>query len=218
MHASVERMGIILQDVFFFKNYRKTAEEVVKSCKFCLQTKPSLQAKPPIFPSRLHFYPRKTLSIDLVHISAALDNVVLTAIDLFSNFVIYIPIKKGYTSLTIAKTLIERVFTFFGTVKTLVTDNESTLISPMLVDIAMMLNCKHFSMVPRQSTSQGRVELSNKLLLQALRYFKTHTSITDQNLGMLCALSGHFLNSIQSPNMIASPYYIMFGSHPQMCS
>ena len=213
MHASVDKMGMILQDVFLFKKFRKTAEDVIRNCAFCLQTKPSLQAKPPIFPSRLHFYPRKTLSIDLVHISAALDNVVLTVIDLFSNFVIYIPIKKGYSSLTIAKTLIERVFTFFGSVKTLVTDNESTLISPLLVDIAMILNCKHFSMVPRQSTSQGRVELSNRLLLQA-RYFKTHTRITDQNLGMLCALSGHFLNSIKSPSMIASPYYIMFGSHP----
>ena len=214
MHASVDKMAVILKSVFFFQNFKKSALQVVKECKFCLQFKPNQLGQQPIFKSRLLFYPRKVISIDLVHISANLEHCVLTVVDLFSNFLIYIPILKGYTAVTIAKLLIERVFAYFGNVNSIVTDNEKSLISPMIVDIIQLLHCKHFSIVPRQSTSQGRVELSNKLLLQAFRYFKQFVTITDFNLGMLCALGGHFLNSIKSPAMPASPYYIMFGSQP----
>ena len=77
----------------------------------------------------------------------------------------------------------------------------------MILDIIQLLHCKKNSIVPRQSTSQGRVELSNKLLLQAFRYFKQFVTIIDFNLGMICALGGRFLNSIRSPTMPASPYY-----------
>ena len=50
--------------------------------------------------------------------------------------------------------------------------------------------------------------------MKAFRYFKTFTQITNENIGTLCALAGHFMNSIRSPQMIESPYYLMFGCEP----
>ena len=214
MHSSKEKMGIILKNVFLFKNFDTTAKQIIKNCTFCQQNKPARVGDVPIFPNKLQFFPRKNISIDLVHISANLENVILTVIDLFTNFVIFIPVKKGYTSITIARTIVERIFSFIGTASVIITDNEKSLISPLLVNIAMLLNCQHFSIVPRQSTTQGSVECYNKLLLKAFRYFKTITQITDENIGTLCALAGHFMNSVKSPKMIKSPYFLCLDVNP----
>ena len=95
-------MAVILKSVLFFQNFKKSALQVVKECKFCCQFKPNQLGQQLIFKSRLLFYPRKVISIDLVHISANLEQCVLTVVDLFSNFFIYIPILKGYTAIKIA--------------------------------------------------------------------------------------------------------------------
>ena len=144
-----------------------------------------------------------------------LSQCVLTVIDLFNNFVIYLPIAKNYTSYTIAQLLIEHVFNWVGSVSVLLTDNGKTLISPLLIDIFQLLNIKHYSICPRQSTTQGRVELANKLLLKSFRYVSKIVTISDLNLGMLCAITGLFLNNLQTPKMPCSPYFIMFGTEPK---
>ena len=41
MHASVDKMAVILKSVFFFQNFKKSALQVIKDCKFCLQFKPN---------------------------------------------------------------------------------------------------------------------------------------------------------------------------------
>ena len=86
MHASVDKMYVILKSVFFFQNFRKSALQVVKDSKFCLQFQPNQLGQQPIFKSRLLFYHRKVISIHLVHISANLDHYVFTVVDLFSIF------------------------------------------------------------------------------------------------------------------------------------
>ena len=86
MHASVDKMAVIPKSEFFFQNFKKSALQVVKDCKFRLQFKLNQLGQQPIFKSRLLFYPRKVISIDLVHISANQEHCVLTVVDLFSNF------------------------------------------------------------------------------------------------------------------------------------
>ena len=214
LHVSVKKMGLYLKNVFFFKIFQKTAEMVVATCIFCQTNTPAKHGTLPILKHRIAFSPRKNLSLDIVHVASHLNNVVLTIVDLFSNFVLYIPIKKGYTALDIAHVLVERVFSFIGMPSSLLTDNEKTLVAPILRNICEAVGCRQFSIVPHRSTSQGLVERFNRLALHALRYFHTKIDITDDNLSLFCAITGHFLNSMQTPNMPASPYFLQFATQP----
>ena len=69
MHASAEKMKIVLTNVFLFKNFLKTAQIIVGQRKFSLQYKPNKLGKQPIYRNRLYFQPRKILSLDLVHVN-----------------------------------------------------------------------------------------------------------------------------------------------------
>jgi hypothetical protein len=135
----------------------------------------------------------------------------LTMIDLYTGFVIAVPL-KAETTIEIAKIVENYVIKIFGPPKEISSDNAANLTGPAMKKLCAFYNIFYRTTVPYSPTSHSLVEIANRYLVQTARIFADQYATNWVNVLTLSCL---IYNSVPRPQLSNySPYFLMYNKEP----
>ncbi|MFN9906169.1 MAG: transposase family protein, partial [bacterium] len=94
----------------------------------------------------------------------------LTMIDMYTGFVIAVPLKSETTP-EIAKIVENYLIKIFGPPSEISSDNAANLTGPAIKKLCAFYNIKYRNTVPYSPTSHALVEIANRYIVQLMRIF-----------------------------------------------
>lgn len=183
-HLGVRRTLAKITPFFWSENLKQHITDRIKACVGCQRCKQAQNTQIGTLSSEIVTRPWEKIFID--HIGplprSTKGNVhILSIVDAFSKFSIFIPVRNTKAQTTI-NALSSRVFSIFGSPKFLVSDNVSHFRSRALKDFCLEFGIQHIFTSPYKPSS-NMVERYNKEIKTAIRIFHNeHQSHWDQNI------------------------------------
>lgn len=214
-HLGINRTLARITPYFWSENLRQVIADRVKACVKCQRCKQAPNTQVGSLTSEIISKPWEKIFID--HIgplprSSKGNSYVLSIVDAFSKFSIFIPVRNTKAQTT-TSVLATRVFSIFGPPKYLVSDNVSHFRSLTLKDFCLEYGITHIFTSPYQPTS-NMVERYNKEIKIAIRIFHSeHQRYWDENIHWFQMA----FNTARNESTRSTPSRLMLGrdiSHP----
>jgi hypothetical protein len=212
-HVGYEKLLHLIQMKYFWPNMSADIKDFCKGCVLCSIFKSTNQGMTVVGTPRLVLAPRACWQIDIV---SGLTNVqgqksFLTMIDMYTGFVIAVPLKNENTS-EIAKIIENYIIKVFGPPKEISSDNAANLTGIEMRTLCKFYNIFYRNTVPYSPTSHALVEIANRYLVQLCRIFADQFN---SNWVNVLTLSTLIYNSVPRPQLSNhSPFFMMFQSEP----
>lgn len=150
---------------FYFPKMTKLIKDFTKSCEICNTNKYDRHPpNPELQPTPIPTYPTEILHIDLMEIKG---EKFMTCVDKFSKFAKFFHIKNK--SVLHIRDKIVKLLHFFSAPKTLVMDNESSFISPIVLNYIEGLGINTYFAPPQKSEVNGTIERVHSTIVEMLR-------------------------------------------------
>lgn len=150
---------------FYFPKMTKLIKDYTKSCEVCSNNKYDRHPpNPELQPTPIPSYPTEILHIDIMEIKG---EKFITCVDKFSKFAKFFHIKNK--SVLHIRDKIIKLLHFFSAPKTLVMDNESSFISPIVLNYVEGLGIKTYFAPPQRSEVNGTIERVHSTIIEMLR-------------------------------------------------
>jgi hypothetical protein len=212
-HVGVPKLLYLIKLKYFWKNMLQDVKSFTQGCVLCQIFKPSLTGPTEIGTPRLVLEPGACWQIDIVSGLPSVNGSksFLTMIDMFTGFVVAVPLKNE-TTLEIAKIVENNLIKIFGTPKEISSDNAANLAGPPMKKLCAFYNISYRTTIPYSPTSHSLVEIANRYLVQLARIFADQFATAWVNVLTLSCL---MYNSVPRPQLSNfSPYFLMFNREP----
>lgn len=157
-----------LLEKYYFPRMNSLITKYVKTCEVCLANKYDRHpVVPELQPTPVPSYPCEILHMDIVEIQ---NEKFLSCIDKFSKFAKLFHIKNK-SSLYLREKL-TKILHYFTIPRILVTDNERSFLSPILVNFIKLLDIKMYQTPVNRSEVNGQVERFHSTILEIYRCLK----------------------------------------------
>ena len=215
-HLGLRKTLALLQRQFYWPQMRSDAEQHVYTCHVCQLAKK--QHPNPRF-GGLHPIPYEapmnTVSVDVVGpfspVSKRGNRYIFVVVDNFTNF-LWLYATPDETALTTAQILLD-LFLAHGFPQRLLTDRGSNFISDVVAELLRLLRVKAAMTSSYHPQTDGKNEVSHRLLLSQVRSFisKSDTADWDELLPFFAFAA----NSSPLDNTTLTPFYLFHGRQPQ---
>lgn len=155
---------------FWWKGLKRDVQDYVASCHVCLTSTKGHPPKAPIVRVKIPLRPFQTCHFDLIGpLSADLEGnkYILVHICAFSKFLVLVPM-PNMEGATIAKCMIEHIFSKYGLVSTLISDRAPNLLAGILREVTNALGIKRLATSAYQPSSNGLCERVNKDVMRVI--------------------------------------------------
>ena len=169
-HTGIKKTQEKIQKFAYWVGWKKDVEKYILSCEECaryFRGKPSYRAPLQI---ALVGEPFERISLDITgpHPRSRLGNVwILTIIDLFTKWAMAFPI-RNHEATTVAKILIDKVFTSFGTPLQILTDRGKEFESRLLGELCKQFEIEKLRTVSYKPSTNGGIERFHRTLNQLI--------------------------------------------------
>lgn len=183
-HLGIKKTWSRIEPHFWSPNLRHTIATMVKTCTYCQRSKQAPNTRAGLLSSEVPTRPFEKIFID--HIgplprSKKGNKYLLTIVDSFSKFAVFLP-AKNTSSATTVSLLRSGLFAYFGFPKYLVSDNVSSFTSKEFSDMCLQLGIRHITTTPYYP-NPSHAERVNKNIKIAIRiYHSDHQTDWDQNI------------------------------------
>ena len=212
-HAGPEKSLELIQLKYFWRNMMKDIRAFSQSCSLCQIYKNSNKGPQEIGSPRVVLEAGKFWQIDICSGLPTVNKYksFLTIIDLYTGFVIPVPLKVE-TSEEISKAVDTYLIKIFGPPEEISSDNAANLSGPEMRKLCAFYNIKYRKTVPYSPTSHALVENANRYVTELLRIFSDQFQTYWPDLMSIAAL---VFNSVPRPQLSGhSPFFLMFQREP----
>jgi hypothetical protein len=203
----------LIQLKYTWQKMADDIQEFSRGCSLCSIYKTSNNSKNELGTPRIVLKPAKFWQIDICSGLNAVNGQksFLTCIDMYTGFVIAVPLKNENTE-NIAKVVENYIIKIFGPPTELSSDNAANLTGPAMKKLCAFYNIKYRNTVPYSPTSHALVEIANRYITQLLRIFSDQFQTHWPNVICLATL---IYNSVPRPQLMGhSPFYMLFQREP----
>jgi hypothetical protein len=145
-HLGAERIGAKIRDRFYWPKMLMDINSIIKSCPECQFSNNYKQSFEPLEPIKKTMRPFSHIHIDIMgplpKTSSGFDYV-LIVVDGFTKFVIAEPL-RNIKAWTVARTIVERVFTKYGCACIVTTDRGTQFTAQLFADLSELCGFTHF--------------------------------------------------------------------------
>ena len=201
---------------FNWRDMKSHVDYFVARCPVCQLQKPSNRSRHiPLCPE-FKFYPYAfhTIVLDMVEglpLTAQGHNAVLTIVDRFTKFAIYIPIHSNWSAHRQAQCLMDQLVYRYHTPMHVHTDNGPAY-RGLFRAFCSALGMRHTTGTPYHSQSQGGAERQHRTLLQTLR-----TTCADKHQwDMYLQAAAHAYNDTVHDSTKYSPFELLYGCQSRL--
>ena len=215
-HFGAARTYATAQRHFHWKGLRQHIKHFVAQCPTCQLQKPGTTTnQQPLFPeTRFYPYPFHTVVLDAVEglpLTLKGHNAVLTVVDRFTKFAIYIAIHSSWSAFRQAQCLLDNLVHRYHTPQCIHTDNGPAY-RKLFKAFCTAIGTQHSTGTPYHSQSQGGAERQHRTLLQTLR-----TTCDDQrNWDDYLQAAAHAYNDSKHAATHFSPFVALYGCHSRL--
>ena len=172
-HFGQARTWAELRRHFYWLGYKKQCTSFVQQCPTCQLQKPSTRSRQQVmFPEACFFsHPFHTVVLDVVEgfpLSKQGHNAVITVVDKFTKFAVYIPIHTCWSAFRQATLLLDHVVYRYHCPTRIHTDN-GPMYRKLFDAFCTALGIRHITGTPYHSQSQGGAERQHRTLLTSIR-------------------------------------------------
>jgi transposase InsO family protein len=216
-HPGVDNSYDLCRKKFYFYKMRKEFEIWINACLVCNKTKQT-QAfrKAPLKPI-VYNHPFQAISIDHLEVSKTPtprgNRALLTITDMFSSYLVCIPVKSTKAEVTIQK-IIEHWILKFGVFNVIHHDLGSGFTSQLFKAILKVFNIKDKPGTSFHSQTQGKIESQNRRLNMCYRACLSDKDF--KNYDLYAKYITFVLNSLKSTRTGYSAHYLVHGHEPTM--
>ena len=215
-HFSVDKMFSKISSRFWWPRMRCSIQHHVRACRLCQQFNYSRQKAPghlhPIPPTAIPF---AIIGMDFCgpFVTSSRENkYILVVTDLFTRFVVAVPLPTNTAHLT-ALSLFREVFCKFGICTTLITDQGSHFNNLLMKALAHLLGYNHILSTPYHPQTNGVVERFNaSVVVQLSKLHQRHHNNWDDYLDPVVFA----YNSAKHKTTQFSPFELLFGRSPRL--
>ena len=214
-HIGTKKVLPLLQQRFFWNKMKANVAEFVSKCDRCQKAKtPKYKNRGPLEHILSPSIPMHQLSMDFLMIDTRATSKVkiLTVIDEFTKFAWGIIVKSENAKLT-AEKLYRELYTKFGIPTVVHTDRGKTFLSNVIKQLNNMLSIKHTTTTPYRPQSNATCERLNETIISRIRSLPAKQK-KNWNLHLDSLMLAY--NSTVHESIGMSPYFAMFGRHPQI--
>lgn len=196
-------------------------EQYVRSCSVCNQNKKAQQKKKA--PMKLYHAgaPMEKIHIDILgplKTTKTGNKYILVMIDQFTKWIELEPLPIQ-TSDVIAKALVDRFISRFGTPNLIISDQGANFTSQLFLSVCKLLQIAKNRTSPYRPSANGQVERSNRTILQMLRCYIDKQEEWDEHLQQIASAirstqhrqTGFTPNKMMLGREVACPLDLMIG-------
>jgi hypothetical protein len=194
----------------YFPSWKNTVDEVCRTCEECAKYHRGRPPKQGPLQIQEAACVMDQLAVDLTgpHPTSSKGHVyIMTAVDIFSRFLIAVPIRNK-TALTVAEALYQRVFCIFGTVRQLKTDLGREFENELLTSLCNVFGIKKLRTSAYHASANGRVERSHRTLNSIIAKV---VSENQRNWHEVLNFAVAAYNASFNESTKYSPNFLMFG-------
>ena len=207
-HLGIDKICKLFQRRFHFQGYLKAIGEYIDSCPNCLIKKSPVKKQTDlgrVTASR----PFETLSMDFLKLDESVSGYkkVLVVTDVFTKYAFAFP-TKNELALTVAKILVDNVFSIFGIPEKLLSDNGPNFVSDVIKQLCKLLGVKKIYTCPYSPRSDAVCERFNRTLIGMLG------TLSERKRSEWHKYIKHLVNVYNSTQHAAtnfSPFELVFG-------
>ncbi|CAM6092763.1 unnamed protein product [Calypogeia fissa] len=218
-HLGVRKIIDQLQRAYWWPHMNRDVEAYVRSCLECQQNKSSNQKpagllQPLPIPKRRWQHVTSDLVTGLPTTSQG-HNVILVFVDKLSKMIHIRPTTEKVTAPEVAQLFVEAVFAQHGMPTTLISDRGTQFTSLFWKSLFGWFKTKLVFSSAYHPESDGQTERANRTIEEMLRAFMLDEQMEWDRLLPLVEFA--YNNSINASTNV-SPFYVMYGEHPQVPS
>jgi transposase InsO family protein len=194
----------------FWFGFRKDMRSHCRTCDSCFRSKS--RAKHPKVGMQ-HFsagFPLERMAVDVAgpfHSTTSQNRFIVVAMDYFTKYVSIIPV-PNHKAETVAKVMVNEVFTKIGIPCSLHSDMGSDFVSHLFTEVCRIFQIDKTRTSPFRPQSDGMVERFNRTMGMMLRQFVSNTQEDWDEFLSLCAMA---YNSSVHNSTGYTPNFLMFG-------
>jgi len=196
-------------DHYYWTGITNDVNEYVRNCDKCQFFKDDIR-KAPVLPHYIPKKPFELLSIDLIgplNITTRNNRYILVVLDHLTRYPYLIPVPE-ISSLTIASSLINEVFSHHGVPKLLLSDRGSNFTSNIFKKIMQLLGIKKLETTSYRPQCNGALERLNKTVISVIR-----TQSAD-DWDTCLPYVAHAIRTATHSTTKQTPAELLFGSKP----
>ena len=210
-HLGITRTKEQVRRRVYWPGWSKMVERYCKACEPCARYCRSKPPKQGQLQPMVVGMPWEVMSIDITgpHPKSSRGNVyILTAMDSFSKFAFAFPM-RNQEAVTVAKILVDQVFTFFGTPMRILSDQGKNFESQLFQELCRCMNIEKVRTSSYKPSTNGQQERFHRTLNAMIaKVVKESQKDWDELLPQLVAA---YRSSIHSTTGF-SPNFIIFGN------
>ena len=199
----------------FWKNFRQEMRDYCSNCNECLRCKPVLRKTRSKMSSFSVGEPMQRMAIDILgtlHVTERGNQYVAVVMDYFTKWVAFLPM-PNHTAATIAKHVVDKVFSYVGLPKYLHSDQGTDFCSKLFREFCKLFGIDKTTTSPWRPQSDGMVERCNRTLETLIRLYINKNQDDWDELLPICAMA--YNGSVHSSTGF-SPFFLMFGREMRM--
>ena len=212
-HPGRDRTLDLIQQRFYWPSMSTEIAKFVGECRRCICRKSRHNVQAPLVSIKTS-QPLELLCIDFLSLETSkggFENI-LVITDHFTKFAQAVPTKNQLAS-TVAKVLVEKFIFHYGIPQRLHSDQGKNFLSNVIKQLCSILGMEKSRTTPYHPSGNGACERFNSTLLNMLGTLTEEEKINwkDHVSSIVWAY-----NCTRHESMGYSPYYLMFGRHPQL--
>lgn len=171
-HLGISMIFAEIHDQWYTPNLHDVIREVVRTCDTCQRIK---TYRMPALPLRMLTPPKRPfgrIHIDYLSVKTTPSHnfdAILTVVDGFSKFAIFVPARKTDSALIVARLLILEVFAIFGHPTDVVSDNGAPMIQDAIPLLLKWIGARSLTTTPKHPQANGQAERANQTILKMLQ-------------------------------------------------
>ena len=212
-HSGEQHTFYRLRKYAFWPAMRKDSMNFVKNCELCKKYKRVKVSPVPCLRSPQVTRPWQCVHTDIVGplpLSLRGNKYIVTFIDVLTRFGIAVAIPNKNTE-TVARAMFENVFSVYGVIENLVSDNGGEYTSKLLEDALSYMKVKHRRTTSYRPAANGISEAWNKQLMSIL---KSTVQDDEQYWDQYLHLAVFSYNVGYNRTIRESPFFLLFGRDP----
>ena len=213
-HQGTQRTTYMLRRMFWISNAKSIVHNYIRNCNFCKKFAPNLNKY-----KTLHLpvttLPYQGISMDLIGklpTSPLGNKYALTVIDMFSNYLIAVPLQDKKAD-TVVKAYLDAVYSKHGSSEWILSDNGKEFKCSTMKDVCKRLRIEHRHTNVYYPRGNARIENVHNFLKRTIaKYTVTYSDLSwDTALQLACFA----FNTSESADGLKSPYFLLHGRHPR---
>ena len=213
-HLGVKRTFEKLKRRFYWPKMEKDITDYVKSCPVCQVIKnPTRPVNQPLTISKKGSQPFEHIHLDIMgplELSLSKRQYIIVVVYSFSKFVVADAV-KDQKARTIAKILVNCVFTKSGCPKVIATDQGRQLMGEVFTALGELMGFTHWPTTPYHQSANGQVERGNQTIRKMLdSYARSNPRHWDENVQQIVFAYNNSINSVT----YETPFFLTHGWDP----